>query len=227
MRTTLLATAAGVLIAACAAPTPTDPEAEVRRWWSHLEVLASDELRGRDTGSLEHRRAQEYVVEHLERNGLEPAGEQGFFQSVPIRSYRLRTDLSAAAVTRDGRTEPLRWLQHITVRAALGLPEQLSGRLVFAGSDNAAGVDVTGAIVVRLEPVRLVDGPPVPSPPAGAAAVVAIDSAVGPEPRRWPAQYAVSMALADAGTPTVNGVPTFRFNPARADTLLAGSGHTY
>jgi Zn-dependent M28 family amino/carboxypeptidase len=35
------------------------------------------------------------------------------------------------------------------------------------------------------------------------------------------------MTLADTPTPAAEGIPTFRFNPASADVLFEGSGHTY
>ncbi len=204
-----------------------EPDAATRRWWSHIQALAADDMRGRDTGSAEHRRAQEYVARHLERNGLVGAGEQGFFQNVPLRSYRLRADRSSAGITRNGQTRALKWLRDIVVTPATGLPNALKGGLVFAGSDDAAGLELAGAIVVRLNPVRLVPGPPAPPPPKGAAAVLGIDSLLGPEPTRWPAQYAVTMVLADAALPAAQGAATFRFNPASADVLFEGSAHTY
>ena len=214
-----------VLLALCV--RATEPNAATRRWWAHVQALAGDDMRGRDTGSPEHRRAQEYVVRQFERNGLRPAGEQGFFQVVRVRSYRLRADRSSASLARGGQTQTLKWLQHITVTPATGLPSRLTGRLVFVGSDNGATLDAAGAIVVRLNPVRLVAGPPVSRAPEGTAAIIGIDSAIGPEPARWPTQYAVTMTLADAVTPAAEGIPSFRFNPAFADTLLEGSGHTY
>ncbi len=205
----------------------TEPNAATRRWWAHIQALADDSMRGRDTGTPEHRRAQEYVVRHLERNGVKPAGERGFFQTVPLRSYRLRSEQSSAFIADNGPKRTLRWLRDITVAPATGLPTVLKGRLIFAGSDNAAGLDVAGAIVIRLNPVRLVAGPPLPPVPAGAAAVVGIDSTLGPEPARWPVQYAVAMTLADAPTPSAQGTPTFRFNPESANVLFEGSGHTF
>jgi Peptidase family M28 len=216
-----------VMLAVVVSVQATEPNAATRRWWAHIQALASDEMRGRDTGSPEHHRAQEYVVRHFDRTGLRPAGDQGFFQSVPLRSYRLRTDRSSASIARNGQTQTLRWLHHITVTPARGLPPRLTGRLIFVGSDHAAGLDASGAIAVRLNPVRLVAGAPVSRVPAGTAAIVGIDSAVGPEPARWPAQYAVTMTLADTATPAAEGIPTFRFNPAFADLLLEGSGHTH
>ena len=216
-----------VALTFCAAVQATEPDAATRRWWSHIQVLANDGMRGRDTGSPEHRRAQEYVARHLEQSGLEAAGEQGFFQSVPLRSYKLRMDRSRAGIVRSGQTRPLRWLRDLTVAPAMGLPSTLKGRLIFAGSDNAAGFDVAGAVVVRLNPVRLVAGPPVPSLPPGAAATLGIDSAIGPEPSRWPAQNATVMTIADTPIPKAQGIPTFRFNPASASVLFEGSGHSY
>ena len=220
----LAATCAAMLTAAAQA---TEPNAETRRWWSHIEALASDAMRGRDTGSPEHRKAAEYVVRQFERTGVRAAGEQGYFQPVSLRSYRLLPNQSIARIARGGRPIDLRWLQHIALTPSLGLPGALTGGLIFAGSDNAANLDTPGAVVVRLNPVRLVPGPPQPEPPAGSAAVIGIDSAIGPEPARWPAQYAVTMTLTGTPTPAVQGIPTFRFNPALADVLFEGSGHTY
>ena len=207
----------------------TEPNADTRRWWSHVQVLSSDNMEGRDTGSDGYKRAAAYVVNHLERNGLTPAGERGFYQTVPIRVLRLNTRQSSAEIARDSGNERLRWLQHITVAPSAGLPRQVSGRLIFAGSDNAAQLDTAGAIVVRLNPERFVPGAPAqPAPPQRAASVIGIDSAVGVEPTRWPAAYAVAMSLADGPAPAPpTGPLTFRFNPAHADVLLAGSGHTY
>jgi hypothetical protein len=219
---------AGLSLLLTVAPSATEPNADTRRWWAHIEALANDSMQGRDTGSPEHRRAQEYVVRHFERNGIRAAGEQGYFQSVPLRRMRLDPQHSQATLTRGGRAQALRWLQQITVQPLTGLPPSITGDLVFIGSDNGAGLDVTGKIVVRLNPVRLVPGPAQPPPPSNAAAVVGIDSAIGPEPSRWPAQNAVSMVLADGAFPAAAGGPMpLRFNPALADLLLQGSGHTY
>ena len=204
-----------------------EPNPATQRWWSHVQALANDGMRGRDTGSAEHRRAQEYVARQLEKQGLQPAGERGFFQSVPLHAYRLRIDRSRAELETASKAQRLRWLRDITVTPALGLPNTVSGRLIFAGSDNAANIDTTGAIVVRLTPPRLVLGPPVPPPPIGAVAILGVDSIEGPEPSRWPAQNAVSMALAETGIAKLEGAPTLRINPKSADKLFAGSGHRY
>lgn len=207
----------------------TEPNAATKRWWGHVQILADDSMQGRDTGSPGHAKAAAYVVSQFEQNGITPAGERGYYQQVPIRALRLNTGASSLQLTRGGRGQPLRWLQHMTVAPATGLPALMKGGLIFAGSDNASGLAVAGAVVVRINPERFVPGAPAqPAPPAGAAAVIGIDSAVGVEPTRWPAQYAVAMALADAASPArPTGPVAFRFNPAFADILFEGSGHTY
>ena len=49
-----------------------------KRWWSYVEALASDDMKGRNTGSPEHLKAAEYVVAEFARLNMKPAGEQGF-----------------------------------------------------------------------------------------------------------------------------------------------------
>jgi hypothetical protein len=61
--------------------TPTDLRA-------HLEFIASDELEGRDTPSRGLDLAGMYIVSHLQRWGVKPAGENGTY----YQTLRFRTD---------------------------------------------------------------------------------------------------------------------------------------
>ena len=36
-----------------------------RRWWSHIQVLADDQLEGRRTGTEGHAKAARYIAEQL------------------------------------------------------------------------------------------------------------------------------------------------------------------
>src|SRR5258708_1483764 len=74
------------------------PDEAIRRWWAHVKILAADNMEGRDTGSEGYKRAARYVVEQFERAGLKPAGENGYYQSVPLRALRLRKHQSAIAL---------------------------------------------------------------------------------------------------------------------------------
>ena len=163
-------------------------------------------MEGRDTGSPAYQRAAKYVATEFEHVGIQPAGEQGYFQPVPMQRIQLNTATSSAALERKAGVRKLVWLHEITMNAASGLPAQINAPLVFRGTDPAppAGLDVKGKIIVRISP-------PVGTPAAnaqaqgrvpGAAGTLGIDNFDGPERRRWPAAYAVSVVL--AGTPAPN-----------------------
>ena len=51
------------------------------RWLEHVDLLSSDEMRGRQTGSPEYQRAAQYVAAELRKLGLEP-GAGGKLQLV-------------------------------------------------------------------------------------------------------------------------------------------------
>lgn len=52
---------------------------------SHIYFLASDELKGRQTGSDELKIASAYLANHLRKYGVKPAGEDGsYYQNVPF-----------------------------------------------------------------------------------------------------------------------------------------------
>ena len=53
---------------ACLLYAATDFAAAGKRWWSHIGYLASDDLKGRDTGSEGHLKAARYVAGEFERS---------------------------------------------------------------------------------------------------------------------------------------------------------------
>ena len=67
----------------------TSPEVRASDIEAHVRFLASDELRGRMTGTPESVTAARYLAAVLERAGLEPAGDDGtFLQAVPFQRER-------------------------------------------------------------------------------------------------------------------------------------------
>jgi aminopeptidase YwaD len=54
-----------------------------------IKYLASDELKGRATGTEGERLSAEYIADAFERNKLEPKGEQGYFQQFTITTLRI------------------------------------------------------------------------------------------------------------------------------------------
>ncbi|MEO8369030.1 MAG: M20/M25/M40 family metallo-hydrolase, partial [Candidatus Solibacter sp.] len=201
----------------------TEPNDATRRWWTHVTSLSGDDLKGRETGSEGYRTAAAYVVDQLSRAGVKAAGENGWYQKVPLRVVRLRTDRSEIGLT--GR--PLRWLHEISLPARANLPKSLDAPLVFEGTEGEP-IDLKGAIVVRLgAPGGTGGGRGAGAAQSGMLGTLTIDGSGGPEPPRWPVAYSAAMTLAD-GTPAGAGGPlAFRFNPSAADDLFAKSGHTY
>lgn len=219
-----------VLLLSAAILVATEPNEATRRWWRYVIALAGDNMEGRDTGSAAYQRAAGYVAAQFDRAGLKPAGEKGYFQSVPMQRVKLNTQASDAALVRPAGARRLVWLHDITMTAASGLPDQIDAPLVFRGSasDPPPGIEVKGSIVVRLSPpvgtpAANLAPPPLPE---GAVGTLGIDNLDGPERRRWPAAYAVSITLAGTA-PAANQRPALFLNPRVAEELFSGSGHTY
>jgi hypothetical protein len=207
-----------VLFAVCVSLFAVEPNAATKRWWSHVVALSGDNLQGRDAASEGYKTAARYVVTQFEKAGLKPAGEHGYYQTVPLHELRFQPAESSVELVRPDGATKLQWLRQIGITAREGLPATLEGPMVFMGE---AGGDAAGKIVVALNGHA-------PRGVSGAVAMITIDNPNAVEPPRWPIQYAVSMRLKE--TPAGGGrggAPTMRFNPADAEVLFAGSGHTY
>ena len=153
-----ICTIVGMAITACALFAASSPDGA--RWWSYVEFFASDKLEGRNTGSEGHRKAAEYVAAQFERDGLKPAGEQGYIQPVKFQTLQLdESQSSLIAGTQRRRTSDgaRRRRDHRDARRprAVGQAE-----LVFVGYglrapesnyDDFAGLDTKGQIAVYIE----------------------------------------------------------------------------
>ncbi len=228
MRKILLSVLTSLISVAYAADVPD----AAKRWWSHVQVLASDNFEGRDTGSDGYRRAARYVAGQFERAGLKPAGVSNYYQPVPLRALRIHPDQNTITLLRDGKTTLLRLNQQIAITPRTGLPESTEGQLVFAGTAASAGdlegLDLRGKFAVVLagaqpaaERARIVAG-------AGAVGLLSIDNPRAIEPPRWPAAYSVAMSVqaAERATSAVSTL-LMRLNPAVAEIVFQGAGHSF
>jgi Zn-dependent M28 family amino/carboxypeptidase len=245
----------GVAPAASAAPEaaarPTAVELAATRWFAHVEALANDDMRGRETGSPEHRKAAEYVAEHFRDAGLDPAGTEGFLQAVSFKSRRIvEADSSLALVSR-GKAVAVALGEEATFGMRIDPAPAVDAPLVFAGYglqipeaayDDFTGLDVKGKVIVH------VSGAPGTVPGALAAhyqhaaqraALARKLGALGfitiPNPssmdipweRSSPNRLNPAMALADAEMDDSAGQKvSITFNPARGERLFEGSGRT-
>jgi Peptidase family M28 len=243
------ALAALVFSAAIALLAAAPPDG--KRWWSYVEALANDQMRGRDTGSPEHLKAAQYVAAHFEQDGLTPAGTQGFLQPVKFKAWKIVEPESSLALIRGGTIEPLALGEDAFIGRGVAPAESVEAPLVFAGYgltvpemnyDDFAGLDVRGKIVVMLG-----GGPSnIPGPlkahyqnglerrrflqRAGVVGTVTIqnpNTADVPWSRSALARFQESMELADPTLAVADGQKiTITVNPAHAGKWLEGSGHT-
>ena len=64
-------------------------------------------MRGRLTGSPEHRKAAEYVAQQFQKAGLKAAGEDGFLQPVKFHAWKLVEPESSLELIHNGKPERL------------------------------------------------------------------------------------------------------------------------
>src|SRR6266478_1007459 len=229
----------------------TDFTAEGKRWWSHIEYLASDDLQGRNTGSEGHLKAARYIAGEFERSGLKPAGSSGYFQPVKFDVKELAENQSSLALVVNGKTKTLALGDDATLALRGDIQEDTEAAAVFAGFglkvpeknyDDLAGLDVKGKVVVFLS-----GGPAsIPGPlkshyssagerwkylkAAGAVGIATIQNPKAmdiPWSRSRLARLMPSMSLADPALDESKGLRvSININPERADEFFGGTGHT-
>jgi hypothetical protein len=226
--------------------------ADGERFWSHIEALANDGMAGRLTGSPEHKRAAEYVARHFENGGLEPAGVGGYIQAVKLKTRRIVEAQSKLALVRDGKSEPLSFVDDANVNMRVDPAPWVNAPMVFVGYglnvpeqsiNDLQGLNLKGAIAVYINatPSSL------PGPlqahfgsagerwkmykAAGAIGTISIANPKAmdvPWARSTLARTQPQMALADSSLDETGGQQiAITMNPAQADKLFAGSGHTF
>ena len=228
----------------------TAPANPARDWWAHIQFLADDKLQGRDTGSEGHRLAAQYVADNFKGGGLKPAGIDGYIQPVRFHSRRIVEDQSRLALVRDGKAEPIILGDEATFGLRADLAPHVEAPIVFIGYgltvpemnyDDLKGLDLRGKVVLLLT-----GGPPtIPGPllahyqstrwaglkRAGVIGVISIQNPKGmdiPWDRAKLARFMPAMSLADATLDETAGQQlAVTVNPARAEKLFTGSGHTF
>ena len=243
MRRPLLAT-----ILSLGITPPAAAQADV--WWGHVTTLADDSMRGRETGSPEHRRAAEYVAGAFQRAGLVPAGTDGWFQPVRFQVRRIAEGRSSLALVRGAKAESLNFGRDATINLRSSRAGKVDAPLVFIGygvrspehgHDDLAGLDLKGKVAVVLAGAapKGIPGPALAAGRAAAAEALHPAGAVGvltiysphsdiPWDRYALARLHPQMRPASDSTPHAGGATvTVVLNPARAERIFAGSRRTY
>src|SRR5262249_48732076 len=112
---------------------PLRGQAPAARWWAHVAFLADDKLKGRETGSPEHRIAAEYIARQFKDAGLKPGGTDGYLQPVPFRSRKIVESKSSLALLRDGQTVPVVLGDEATFSMRIEPAPHVEAPMIFAG----------------------------------------------------------------------------------------------
>jgi hypothetical protein len=155
---TFLVSGLGAIGQQATADTATVSESAIR---AHTAFLADDLLEGREAGTRGYDIAAAYVAAQFEAYGLEPPGNGGFYQQVPLRRRSLLTDGVQFEMRTKGGTLVFKNGEDIAVDASDYTREEIiEAGLVFAGwgiraptlqHDDYAGLNVKGKAVVILE----------------------------------------------------------------------------
>jgi hypothetical protein len=221
------------------------------RWWSYVEFLASDKLEGRNTGSEGHRQAAEFVAAQFMRDGLKPAGTEGYIQPVKFNTLQLDESDSSLTLELEGKKRAIELGEDAIIGTRVDPAPAVEAGMYFVGYglrvpddnyDDFAGLDTKGKIAVYI------GGAPSTMSSALAAhyqsggqrwatlkSAGMIGSIAIPNPHHmdvpWSrialSRFQMTMQLAAPGMDETAGERiAIGWNPAHADELLAGSGHT-
>jgi len=102
-------------------------------WWNHVKVLADDKLEGRDTGSRGEQAAQQYAIEQMKADGVEPAGVNGFYQPVKFVSRKITESESSLTLINGSKREPLAVGDDAIISARIMPAPHVEAGLVFVG----------------------------------------------------------------------------------------------
>jgi Zn-dependent M28 family amino/carboxypeptidase len=223
-----------------------------KTWWDTVKVISDDKYEGRDTGSKGEQRAQEYIVQQLRAVGVEPAGEGGYFQTVKLRTLEIAEPESRLTLILDGKAQPITLGEQAFFSTRYSLSPKIDAPLVFVGYglnipetnyDDFAGLDLKNKVAV------IVTGSPADVPSALSAhyqsraerwkalkAAGAIGFIQIPNPASMDLPWSrmslnrnhASMDLVGPEFDETAGAQlAVAFNPAHADLLLQGTGHSF
>ena len=204
-------------VPAVSVPSASVPDAvkgiTAREIGGHLRFLASDFMKGRDTGSAELRLAGEYLAAHLVGAGAEPLGDQGqgkraYFQQFPLEiviPHEEGTDLSLILeLNGSRRVVPCKLGTDFVVFPRGIVAGEIEAPIVFAGYgrvdldrkiDDYAGIDVKNRFVLVYSGQP---GAAANRPRAGGRRMRAMSGAMG---KREPAQKKGALGVLEIQPP--------------------------
>lgn len=254
MRISIVSFAVAIVISGCnPSSAPTDNsvasalDAETgSRIRAHMEVLAADDMRGREAGTEGHRKAAEYVASRFAEIGLEPLGDGGtYLQDIAFLETRLVPGSESFTLHRGEGDVALDAGRDYVQSGGYGQAEEtITAALVFAGfgiqapeydHDDFAGIDVAGKILVLLTgaPPRFANNErayyssstnkQTLAVERGAVGIVTIRTPVDQERMTWP-RILGSAGSSDMRWLDSDGIPHDGFPELRGMAILSESG---
>ena len=221
-------------------------------WWDTVKEISDDKYEGRDTGSKGEHQAQEFIVGKLKSLGVEPAGSNGYFQSVKLRTVEIDEPHCQLSLVQDGQAQTLTLGEQAYFSTRYPLAPKVDAQLVFVGYglnipeknyNDFSGLDLKNKVAVILT------GSPADVPSAlsahyqsraerwkalkaaGAIGLIQIQNPASvdlPWARSALNRNHPSMDLIGSEFDETSGSKVaIAFNPAYADLLLRRSGHTF
>jgi len=151
-----------LIIGACASTPPTTLDQSLEQIRTsplrkHVKWLAHDDRAGRMTGEAGYDAAAEYVAQQFAAMGLEPGGADGWYQQVPLRSYRSVAESAQFIIHAADGDQALNYRDDFSVTSdPVRESTTIRGEVVFAGFGVHApdlgysdydGIDVEGKII--------------------------------------------------------------------------------
>jgi hypothetical protein len=241
------------IVAVIATSCAKAPSPEAESWWSHVAVLATDEMEGRNTGSEGYRRAAEYVAEQFAKYGVLPGNDDSYFHSVGFVARTIREPESSLDFTDpDGKAKKITLGKEARFGMSLEPAPTTEAELVFVGyglkvpeidHDDFEDLDLDGKVAVYLRGgPKALTGPHrahvqsteerwKPMRAAGLIGQIYLSNPKHmdvPWERSTLRRLTASMTLAD---PALDKTPgrqlQITFNPEHTEMLFEGTGHTY
>ena len=158
-------TACAVAVAACSSGSKVEIDAALdaiteENLKATMYYLADDARNGRRAGTQGHEDAAEYVARQFEEIGLQPGGNDGWYQQVPLVAAAINAENSGVILHTSSGDVELEWIKETVVFPdAVREETRVRAEVVFAGFGIHApelgysdyeGIDVEGKIVATF-----------------------------------------------------------------------------
>jgi aminopeptidase YwaD len=149
---------ATALVLAAAAARHNAEDLDSQRYVAHVRFLASENLRGRATGSPELEKAAAYIAKQFKADGLQPLDGKSYLQAFPVTTNAKLGDHNRFEYSEGGKTTRLKFEEDF-IPFNFSSSAKVTGNVVFAGYgitareynyDDYAGLDAKNKLVLIL-----------------------------------------------------------------------------